>query len=138
RAPAAAFCALLCARRAHRRAWPPRETSRFPAEYTLLRGGGPNELWRVYRNPQVHWHAYRAVLPEPVTLWRSGRKSLDPVPQEDLLRLVTDFQGAVRTALGEGFPFVEQPGPGVMRIRLAITDARAADPVLDVLRASQG
>jgi len=138
RALVAAFFVLLSAGCTHRRASPPTEMSGFLDDYTLLRDGGPNELWRVYRNPKVDWHAYRAVLLEPVTLWRSGRKSLDPVPQEDLLRLVTDFQGAVRTALGEGFPFVEQPGPGVMRIRLAITDARAADPVLDVLRASQG
>jgi len=78
------------------------------------------------------------VLLEPVTLWRSGRKSLDPVPQEDLLRLVSDFQSAVRTRLGEGFRFVEQPGPGVMRIRLAITAARASDSVLDILTASHG
>jgi len=78
------------------------------------------------------------VLLEPVTLWRSGRKSLDPVPQEDLLRLVTDFQGAVRTALGEGFPFVEQPGPGVMRLPSRSPTRAPPTPVLDVLRASQG
>jgi len=60
------------------------------------------------------------------------------VPKEDLLRLVDDFQSAVRTALGEGFRVVDQPGPGVMRIRLGITDARAADPVVSVLRASHG
>ena len=78
------------------------------------------------------------MLLEPVTLWRSGRKSLEPVPQEDLLRLVTDFQSAVRKGLGEGFRVVDQAGPGVMRIRLAITDAHASDPVLDILTAKRG
>jgi hypothetical protein len=112
--------------------------SGFLEDYTLLREGGANELRLVYRNPKADWHAYNSVLLEPVTLWRSGRKSLDPVPQEDLLRLVTDFQSALRTRLGEDFRFVDQPGPGVMRIRLAITDARASDPVLDVLTASRG
>ena len=122
----------------HRRPGPSAETSGFLDDYTLLRDGGPDDLWRVYRNPKADWHAYHAVLLEPVVLWRTGRKSLDPVPKEDLLRLVSDFQSAVRTALGEDFRVVEQPGPGVMRIRLGITDARATDPVLDVLSARRG
>jgi len=129
---------VLAAGCAHRSAAPPAQMSGFLDDYTLLREGGSNELRLVYRNPKADWHAYDKVLLEPVALWRSGRKSLEPVPREDLLRLVTDFQSAVRTRLGEDFRFVDQPGPGVMRIRLAITDARDADPVLDVLTASRG
>jgi len=75
------------------------------------------------------------VLLEPVTLWRSGRNSLAPVPEDDLLRLVSDLENALRQQLGAGFPLTDQPGPGVMRIRLAITEARASDPIVDVLRA---
>jgi len=137
-AGAAALLVLLLPSCTHRRPGPSTEVSGFLDDYTLLREGGPDELWRSYRNPKADWHAYHAVLLEPVTLWRSGRKSLDPVPQEDLLRLVTDFQTAIRTALGEDFHVVDQAGPGVMRIRLGITDARAADPVLDVLTARRG
>ena len=70
-----------------------------------------------------------------MTLWRSGRKSLEPVPEEDLLRLIATLEDAVRRRLGEGFRLVDEAGPGVMRIRLAITEARASDPILDVLRA---
>ena len=108
---------------AHRHAAPPAEMSGFLDDYALLREGGPNDSALVYRAPDANWSAYDKVLLEPVTLWRSGRKSLEPVPQEDLLRLVTDFQSAVRKGLGEGFRVVDQAGPGVMRIRLAITDA---------------
>jgi hypothetical protein len=138
KAVVAALLVLLAAGCAHRRAAPSTETSGFLDDYTLLRDGGPNEMWRVYRNPKTDWHAYHSVLLEPVTLWRSGHKSLDPVPKEDLLRLVADFQAAVRTALGEDYRMADRPGPGVMRIRLGITDARAVDPVVDVLTASRG
>ena len=117
---------------------PANEMSGFLDDYTLLRPGDANELKLVYRNPEAKWSSYRSVLLEPVTLWRSGRKSLGPVPEEDLLRLVSDFQDAVRRRLGEGFRFVDKPGPGVMRIRLGITDAKASDRVLDVLTAPQG
>jgi Protein of unknown function (DUF3313) len=129
------LAAVACARP---RPVPPPDTSGFLDDYSLLREGGANELHLVYRNPKADWHAYHAVMLEPVTLWRSGRRSLQSVPQEDLLRLVTDFQGAVRAHLEKDFRFVDQPGPGVMRIRVGITDARASDPVLDVLTASRG
>ena len=129
---------LLAAGCAHRQVVSPAEMSGFLDDYALLREGGPNDSALVYRAPDANWSAYDKVLLEPVTLWRSGRKSLEPVPQEDLLRLVTDFQSAVRKGLGEGFRVVDQAGPGVMRIRLAITDAHASDPVLDILTAKRG
>jgi hypothetical protein len=131
----ALFLAAACA--AHR-SRPPADFSGFLDDYSLLRPGGPGEVALVYRNPKADWTSYDKVLFEPVTLWRSGRKSLDPVPEGDLLRLVADLEGAVRRRLGEGFAMVDQPQPGTMRIRLAITEARASDPVLDVLRGREG
>src|SRR5262245_6521453 len=138
RAAAASLLVLLAGGCAPRSAVPPPETSGFLDDYSLLRAGGADELRLVYRNPKADWPAYDQVLLEPVTLWRSGHKSLGPVPQEDLIRLATDLQRAVRTRLGEGYRVVDHAGPGVMRIRLAITDARAADPVLDILTAWRG
>jgi hypothetical protein len=126
---------LVAAACSVRRAQPPADFSGFLDDYSLLRPGGPGEVALVYRNPEARWTSYDKVLLEPVTLWRSGRKSLDAVPEGDLLRLIADLQGAVRRRLGDGFELVDAPGPGVMRIRLAITEARASDPVLDVLRA---
>jgi hypothetical protein len=116
----------------------PSETSGFLDDYSLLRAGGPGDLVLVYRNPDVDWRSYDKVLLEPVAIWRSGKKSLDPVPEADLLRLTSDFNAAVRARLGEGYRVVDRLGPGVMRIRLAITDARATDPILDVLTAPGG
>jgi uncharacterized protein DUF3313 len=129
---------LVVAACASRRSGPSHDFSGFLDDYSLLRPGGPDEVALVYRNPDARWTSYRKVLFEPVTLWRSGRHSLDPVPEGDLLRLVTDLEAAVRRRLGGGFELVEEPGADVMRIRLAITEARATDPILDVLRAHGG
>jgi hypothetical protein len=123
---------------ATRRARQPADMSGFLDDYSLLREGGKGEVALVYRNPDADWRAYDKVLLEPVTLWRSGRQSLDPLPEADLLRLIADLENAVRRRLGEQFTMVQEPGPGVMRIRFAITEARAADPVLDVLRGRGG
>ena len=58
--------------------------------------------------------------------------------EADLLRIANDFEAAVRHRLGRSFTVVDAPGPGVLVIRLGITEARASDPVLDVLTASGG
>ena len=114
---------------------PESEMSGFLDDYSLLQ---PAEYGQLYLNSGARWTQYDEVLLEPVTLWRSGRRSLAPVPEAELMRLVSTFQAAVRRRLGEGFTMVEQPGPGVLRIRLAITQAHASDPVLDVLTAQGG
>lgn len=110
------------------------EPSGFLDDYSMLRPGAEGEVALVYRDPDAPWTTYDKVIIEPVTLWRSGKQSLDPIPEDDLLRLVDDLEGSVRHHLGEGYRIVDKPGPGVMRLRLAITEARATDPVLDVLR----
>lgn len=115
---------------------PTREWSGFLDDYSRLRLGEPGDLPFVYRNPKAHWKAYDKVLFEPVALWRGGRDALAPIAEADLLRLVARFETVVRARLGSGFRLVTEPEPGTLRLRLAITDARAADPVVDVLTAS--
>jgi hypothetical protein len=132
-----AMLALAIACAAKRPRQPP-EMSGFLKDYSLLGEGesDPVRLRLAYRNPKANWPSYDKVIFEPVTLWRSGKGSLDPLPEEDLLRILSEFQTAVRRRLGERFRLVDTAGPGTMRIRLGITDARAADPVLDVLTAN--
>ena len=113
----------------------PLDVSGFLDDYSMLRPGGPDDVALVYRDPTAPWTTYDKVLFEPVTLWRSGRGSLDAVPEGDLLRLITGLENAARRHLGDDFTLVDAPGPGVMRIRLAITEARATDPILDVMSA---
>ena len=127
--------ALVVGGCAPKRVRQPPESSGFLDDYSLLRAGGPGQVRLVYLNPDADWPTYQKVLLEPVTLWRSGKNSLGPVPEEDLLRLVSYFQKSLRDRLGADYQLVDAPAPGVMRIRLGITEARVAVPILDVLAA---
>src|SRR5437762_5043195 len=117
-----ALGALGCT--AHRRPTPT-DMSGFLDDYALLRPGGPGEVRLVYRNPAADWHRYHSVMLEPIAIWRSGRKSLDPVPEDDLLRLAHAFEQAGRARLGRSFRLGARPGPAAPRTRPALTHARA-------------
>ena len=43
------------------------------------------------------------------------------------------MDGAIREALGDRYPVVDEPGPGVARLRVAITDIDKSNPVLNAL-----
>ena len=125
--------AVACTARAPR-STPAPDNSGFLDDYSRLGPGPEGGFALVYRNPKADWATYDKVLLEPVTLWRSGRKALDPIPEGDLLRLIADLQTVVRRRLDTTFRMTDEPGPGTLRIRLAITEARETDPILDVLR----
>jgi hypothetical protein len=125
--------AVACTARTPRSA-PSTDNSGFLDDYSLLRPGPEGGFALVYRSPKADWGKYDKVLLEPVTLWRSGRNALDPVPEPDLLRLIADLQSVVRRRLDTTFRMTDETGPRTLRVRLAITEARETDPVLDVLR----
>jgi hypothetical protein len=129
-ATAAALAAGGCARR------PPApadaDMSGFLDDYSHLAPGAPDQPSFVYRDPDVRWEAYDRVVFEPITIWRSGENALAPVPPEDLARLAYELQHSVLAQLARTFTIVQQPGPATLRIRLALTQAKQTDPLLDV------
>ena len=126
--------AVACTPARAPRSAPATDNSGFLDDYSELRPGREGGFALVYRNPKADWAKYDKVLLEPVTLWRSGRQALDPVPESDLLRLIADLEAVVRRRLDTTFRTTEETGPRTLRIRLAITEARETDPILDVLR----
>ena len=126
----AALGLIACGARAPR--LPADEMSGFLDDYSRLAPGGPDQPSFVYRDPQARWGGYERILFEPVTIWRSGRGSLADIPGADLERLAFELQRSVRAQLERHFELVDRPGPGVLRVRLGLTQARQADPLLDI------
>lgn len=108
------------------------ETSGFLDDYSRLVPGGPDQPTMVYRDPTAKLDGYQAILFEPVTIWRSGKQSLADIPPDDLTGLAFALQRAVHARLEKSFRLVDEPGPGVLRVRLGLTQARQDDPILDV------
>lgn len=92
-----------------------------------LQPGGKDQASFRYINPAAQWRQYSKVLIVPVTFWGGESTSVSAADQQALLNY---FSQQLREQLGKKFQIVEQPGPGVMKITVAMTDAEAATPVL--------
>jgi len=75
----------------------------------------------------ANWSQYNAIIVDPVTFWDSEDSSVSPDEQQTLCDY---FQNQLKQDLSKYFSIVDQPGPGVMRAQVALTNASAATPVL--------
>ncbi|MGZ8152543.1 MAG: DUF3313 domain-containing protein, partial [Methylovulum sp.] len=89
--------------------------------------GGKDQFALRYANPAVQWTSYSKILIEPVTFWGGNTTA---VPTSDQQMLVNYFSQQLKARIGEKMQIVDQPGPGVMKLTVAMTDAEAATPGL--------
>ncbi|MFG0273731.1 MAG: DUF3313 domain-containing protein [Phycisphaerales bacterium] len=76
--------------------------------------------------------AYRRFLIEPIGVVPHPKADLDRVPIERLDELTQWLETALREELGSAYTLVDAPGPGVLRLRAAITDVDPATPLLNL------
>jgi hypothetical protein len=80
-----------------------------------------------YVNPAAKWSQYKKVIIAPVTYWGSEEAK---IPHSDQQTLVDYFQKTLKEQLAKKFQVVDEPGPGVMTLTVALTDAESATPVM--------
>jgi hypothetical protein len=99
------------------------EKSGFLGDYSLLKEGVDDRALLFYRNPETDFTAYDKILFDPITLWRPPDTDLAELDEDDAQRLGLLLYRKVKSELIKDYEFVDEPGPGVFRLRLAITEA---------------
>lgn len=89
--------------------------------------GGKEQAGLRYVNPAAQWTNYNKIMIDPVTFWGGDSTKVSAADQQTL---VNYFNQQLRKQIGEKFEIVDQPGPGVMKVQVAMTDAETATPVL--------
>jgi hypothetical protein len=92
-----------------------------------LTPGGKDQASLRYISPSAQWSNYNKILIEPVTFWGGDSTSVSASDQQ---MLVNYFSQQLKEQLGKKFEIADQPGPGVMKLTVAMTDAETATPVL--------
>ncbi len=106
----------------------------FLKDYSKLRPGGEGNPILFYRNPKTDFLAYDKVLVEPVVIWPAKGTNLDNVPKKEREHLALLLQVKILEAVrAEGLGVVRNPGPRVMRIRAAITEAEQSSTAGEVV-----
>jgi hypothetical protein len=108
------------------------EPSGFLGDYSQLEPGRGDQPALLYIAPEADFAEYARVQIDPVTLWRKSGVDLRDVPEAEAVRLARYFDAALRRELAHDFEVVDTPGPGTLRLRTAITEARAAPVALDL------
>ncbi len=103
----------------------------FLSDYSKLRSGEGGEAQLVYVNPDTDFARYDSVMIETVTLWYTQRPRMSAEDQQ----MLTDYLylALVENLLQQGFASVKEPGPNVLRLRAAITEARGAKRVANAV-----
>jgi len=92
-----------------------------------LTPGGKDQASLRYVSPSARWTDYNKVMIEPVTFWGGDTTSVSAADQQ---MLVNYFSQQLKLQLGKKFQVVDQAGPGVMKLTVAMTDAKTATPAL--------
>ena len=105
--------------------------SGFLGNYSDLKEGGKDEPQLIYIDSSTNWSQYNAIHIDSVSLWRD--KKTDDVPEEDQQRLTDYLYSALHKQLGEDYQIVDEPGPGVLQLRAAITEAKGSKVVMNTI-----
>ncbi|MFA7284056.1 MAG: DUF3313 domain-containing protein [Candidatus Omnitrophota bacterium] len=109
--------------------------SGFLSDYSQLHHGKKGQAEFNYRNTGVDLNKYNKVILEPVQIWAAKDESsaLNDLSSDEQQLLVNYLYVALYNALSTDYSMVNEPGPDVMRVRCAITEAHADSPVRDIL-----
>jgi hypothetical protein len=99
----------------------------FGQDASLLQPGTGNQAAMVYVNPKAQWSQYNKILLQPVEFWDDASTTVSASDQQ---MLGTYFYNQLKESLSKDFTMVDQPGPGVLVLRIAIVNTTTATPVL--------
>jgi uncharacterized protein DUF3313 len=99
----------------------------FGTDVLLLQPGKEGQAAMVYVNPSAQFSKYNKILLEPVEFWDSANSSVSPADQH---MLTAYFYNQLKENLQKDFTLVDQGGPGVLDIQVALVSASGATPVL--------
>lgn len=76
---------------------------------------------------------YNKILLDPIQVQLASNAEYKAIDPAQLKTLVDEFRQAIVKALGNAYPVVTQPGPGVLRVKITIVDLVPTKPEMSVV-----
>src|SRR5271170_4640927 len=106
---------------------PPAVTGFFGPDASKLAPGPQGGAALAYVNPNAQWSSYTKIQLMPVEFWAAADSKVSTADQQTLTEY---FYNQLQTDIAKSFTVVNQAGPGVLTIRVALMDATTAVPGL--------
>lgn len=132
---AACAAALALAACASTEAVPPETLSGFLHDYSILAPTDDGQPALAWVDPDARLGRYRRVMIDPVHIFYGVGTSLHDVPEEDLQTLADHLYASMVMTLQKDFPVVRRAAPDVLRVQLAITEAKGSAVVANTISA---
>ena len=107
--------------------------SGFLGDYTEFKKGKDDQTLVVYVNPAAKWKQYDKIMIDPITIYAAKKSDLKKMSTKDRQALVDYLAAALRKELAKAYTIVDTSGPGVLRLRAAMTEAEGSMVVLDTV-----
>jgi hypothetical protein len=102
----------------------------FLPQPELLQPGASGQVDLVYYKPGVDLSSYSAILLEPVQIVSDSTSPLATATPDQRETVANLYYSNMYSALSKHCKLVSQPGPGVVRLNLALTDAKLSNGVV--------
>jgi len=99
-------------------------------DYSLLQSGAPDsgqQAMLAYTNMNANFTQYSKIMIAPVTYWADSDSKVSAADQQALCNY---FYSVLQKDFGKNFRLVNEPGPGVAKLSVALSDATSAVPGL--------
>jgi hypothetical protein len=104
--------------------------SGFLEDYPEFKTGPIGGADFVYIKEGIDFDVYNKIMLDHVVFYLSDEAKYKGIHPDELKELSDAFHKAVDESLEDAYTLVDEPGPDVLRIRLAITDAVSSRPTL--------
>lgn len=112
---------------------PPVEPSGYLGDYSEFERRDESTEALIYVKPGLELGRYKRVIIDPVTVALSPKATGHAVNPAELMALSGYLRDALKIALRDAYPVVEEPGDDVIRLRVAITDVIPTKPVRNTM-----
>lgn len=109
------------------------EHSGFLKDYGQLQSGGDDRAALTYFKPGVDFKPYTKLMFERVVVFLNPTSESREIDPTILKELIDFYQNALLEAVKDGYEVVDQPGPDVLWVRVAITDVVPSNPTANTL-----
>lgn len=111
----------------------PAKTAGFVGDYSKLKPLQNDVHTLFYLDKKADWKSYHSIIIHPVRIFFFDESKHVDIKRDELVTLTEYYSREMKAAIGERFKIVRRPGPGVLRLRVAITDVKPTDVVANII-----